>query len=101
MSLYHPRPDRWPQVSLRGLLIVVALIALSMPWTMAEYRAWTARAQTRKSVWKYNRSTTISLVPAEPQWSLQREWQRRMNEVMVKNRLAIDQDRLANEDPGE
>ena len=93
-ALYHPRPERWPQFTLRGLLVTVTLAALLMPCTIAEYRAWTARAQMRNSIWKYNRSTTI-FVPAEPEWSWGREWQRRMNEVMVKNRLAND------EDPGE
>jgi hypothetical protein len=40
---YHPRPERWPQVSLRGLLVVVTLSALVMPWAVAEYRAWRLR----------------------------------------------------------
>src|SRR4051812_7921032 len=30
-ALYHPRPNRWPQVSLRGLLTVVTLAALLTP----------------------------------------------------------------------
>ena len=38
--IYHPRPERWPQVSLRGLLIVTALVALLMPKLAAEYRGW-------------------------------------------------------------
>ena len=38
--LYHPRPDRWAQFSLRGLLIAVTLAALLMPWAITEYRAW-------------------------------------------------------------
>jgi hypothetical protein len=38
--LYHPRPERWPQVSLRGLLVIVTLAALLTPWAIAEYRAW-------------------------------------------------------------
>jgi hypothetical protein len=41
--LYHPRPERWPQFSLRGLLVVVTLAGLLMPWAVAEYRAWQAR----------------------------------------------------------
>jgi hypothetical protein len=28
MSLYHPRPERWPQVSLKGLLVLVTVSAL-------------------------------------------------------------------------
>ena len=42
-ALYHPRPELWPQFSLRGLLIVVTLVALSMRWGIAEYRAWEER----------------------------------------------------------
>jgi len=38
--LYHPRPKRWPQFTLRGLLVVVTLAALLMPWAIAEYRWW-------------------------------------------------------------
>ena len=36
MTLYHPRPERWPQFSLWGLLIVVTLAALLMPWVIVE-----------------------------------------------------------------
>ena len=38
--LYHPRPERWPQFSLRRLLIATTLTALLLPWAVAEYRAW-------------------------------------------------------------
>jgi hypothetical protein len=31
-SLYHPRPERWPQFSLRGLLIVVTLLGGALGW---------------------------------------------------------------------
>jgi hypothetical protein len=43
MTLYQPRPERWPQFTLRGLFVVVTLAALLMPWAVAEYRAWQAR----------------------------------------------------------
>jgi len=37
--LYHPLPKRWPQFTLRGLLVATTLAALLMPWAIAEYRA--------------------------------------------------------------
>jgi len=33
-ALYHPRPERWPQWSLKGLLIAVTLAALLVPWVV-------------------------------------------------------------------
>ena len=45
MTLYHPRPERWPQFSLRGLLVAVTLAALVTAWGVAEYRKWQAAHQ--------------------------------------------------------
>jgi hypothetical protein len=42
-TLYHSRPERWPQFTLRGLFVVVTIAALLMPWAVTEYRAWQAR----------------------------------------------------------
>ena len=42
-DLYLPRPERWPQFSLRGMLVVMTLVALGMPSTIAAYRRWHAR----------------------------------------------------------
>lgn len=44
-TLYHPRPERWPQFTLRGLLIAVTLTALLMPQLLAEYRRWEAEQE--------------------------------------------------------
>ena len=41
---------RWPQISLKGLLIVVTLAALIMPWSLTAYRDWRARLELDK--WK-------------------------------------------------
>jgi len=41
--LYHPRPERWPQVSLKGLLAAVTLAALLMPQVVDEYQRWEAK----------------------------------------------------------
>jgi biopolymer transport protein ExbD len=41
--LYKPRPERWPQFTLRGLLIFLAIVALLMPWAAPGFRAWLAR----------------------------------------------------------
>ena len=30
--IYLPRPDRWPQFSVLGLLILIALSAAVLPW---------------------------------------------------------------------
>ena len=30
--LYHPRPERWPQVSLRGFFVLVTLLCVSLGW---------------------------------------------------------------------
>ena len=38
MTLYHPRPERWPQVSLRGLLVAVALVAAPLAWLGAQVK---------------------------------------------------------------
>ena len=46
--LYYSRPERWPQVSLRGLLVIVTLAALLMPWAMAEYKA----LKERERMWR-------------------------------------------------
>src|SRR6185295_8955432 len=32
MILYHPRPERWPQVSLRGFFVLVTLLGVSLGW---------------------------------------------------------------------
>jgi hypothetical protein len=43
-TLYHPRPERWPQFSLRGLLIVAAIAAVLsatvLPQALAAFRKW-------------------------------------------------------------
>ena len=44
-SLYHSRPERWPQFTLRGLFVVVTLAALLMPWAASEYRWWKLRVE--------------------------------------------------------
>jgi len=38
MTLYHPRPERWPQFTVKGLLIAVTLAALLMPCLVAAHR---------------------------------------------------------------
>jgi len=38
LPLYHPRPERWPQFSLRGLFVVATVAALLVPCAVAEYR---------------------------------------------------------------
>jgi len=42
--LYHPRPERWPQVSLRGLMIMVTLSAILaatvLPQAVAAFLEW-------------------------------------------------------------
>jgi hypothetical protein len=44
MTLYHPRPDRWPQVSLKGLLVLMTvtcvLAATALPGAVRAYLAW-------------------------------------------------------------
>ena len=39
-SLYHPRPERWPQFSLRGLLVVILLAAILMAKAATNFRRW-------------------------------------------------------------
>ena len=36
--IYLPRPERWPQFSVRGLLILIALSAAVMPWALFKYQ---------------------------------------------------------------
>ena len=47
--LYHPRPERWPQFTLKGLLIAFALAALLMPWTCTQYRYWRIKCYVDES----------------------------------------------------
>src|SRR5262245_9788331 len=35
---YHPRPERWPQVSLRGLLVVVTVACVSLGWLAVQVK---------------------------------------------------------------
>ena len=66
--LYHPRPERWPQVSLRGLLVSTTLVALLVPWWVAEYRAWERRSQIWEShdwMWRPLLRTGKSMQEAE------------------------------------
>ena len=32
MTLYHPRPERWPQVSLKGLFVLVTMLCVFLGW---------------------------------------------------------------------
>jgi hypothetical protein len=43
-TLYHPRPERWPQVSCKGLLVLTTLsCVLSASVLPGAYRAWRLR----------------------------------------------------------
>jgi len=44
---YHPRPERWPQVSLKGLLIGVTLVGILTPYARWEYGRCQARQRSR------------------------------------------------------
>jgi hypothetical protein len=49
-TLYHPRRERWPQFTLRGLLVVVTLTALLMPWVKAQHQHWRCRESCREKL---------------------------------------------------
>ena len=36
--LYHPRPERWPQFTLRGLLIGLTVLGVLLGWTSAQMK---------------------------------------------------------------
>src|SRR5262245_54835771 len=44
MTLYHPRPERWPQVSLRGFFMLVTVlgilcwVAVQVSWIRSRHR---------------------------------------------------------------
>ena len=42
--LYHPRPERWPQFTLRGLMIVTTLACILAAWVLpgavAAFQEW-------------------------------------------------------------
>jgi len=62
--LYHPRPERWPQFTLRGLLIAVTVSAMLLPWVMAEYRAWQARRDSQPiGIWGIDGDDLVPTVP--------------------------------------
>src|SRR6185295_11651042 len=33
---YHPRPERWPQVSLKGFFVLVALLGMCLGWYQSQ-----------------------------------------------------------------
>jgi len=37
-ALDKPRPERWPQFSLKGFFVLVTMAALLLPWVVAKYR---------------------------------------------------------------
>ena len=39
-QLYKPRPDKWPPFTLRRMLVIVTVIALSTLWATAIYQDW-------------------------------------------------------------
>jgi len=49
MTLYHPRPERWPQVSLRGFFMLVALsgvlcwLGVQVKWITNRHEALSGR----------------------------------------------------------
>jgi len=51
--LYHPRPERWPQFTLRGLLVATVLVALLMPQLVAEYRRQEGLQKLRNNLMKF------------------------------------------------
>jgi hypothetical protein len=52
LPLSHPRPERWPQVSLRGLLVIVTLAAALTWWIPAEYQRW---QRIQQAIWLWER----------------------------------------------
>jgi len=53
--LYHPRPERWPQLrfSLRALFVAVTLAALLMPWVISRCRDDGQSAVPWQMIWIY------------------------------------------------
>ena len=47
--LYHSRPERWPQVSLRGLFVLVAVLGVFLAWFGAQLKWVHERHQFRRT----------------------------------------------------
>lgn len=60
--LYKRRPDRWPQMSLKGLLVVVTLSALATAWGAAEHKRH-ERALWKERERKFIRDSQIYRLP--------------------------------------
>jgi len=50
-ALYHPRPERWPQVSLKGFFVLVTLLCVFLGWLGVQFR------------WIHDRNEAFKWVP--------------------------------------
>src|ERR1051325_8598191 len=77
-TLYHPRPERWPQFSLRGLLLTLTILSVwlgvKVQHTTAQKRVVAAiRSDFGHSIYDYQWPTETSTVDLQatspvPQW---------------------------------
>jgi len=48
-ALYHPRPERWPQVSLRTFFVLVTLLCVAIGWMGVQVKWISDRQAARRS----------------------------------------------------
>jgi len=56
-TLYHPRPERWPQFTLRGLFIAVTLVAFLTPQIPVVYRSWENQQRRYRRIRAFEEAT--------------------------------------------
>jgi len=60
-SVYHPRPERWPQVSLKGFFLLVTLLGVFFGWLAVQVK-W---IRDRREALQLNESHRSSLLHSE------------------------------------
>jgi len=58
--LYHPRPERWPQVGLKGFFVLVTLLGVALGWVVVQMKWIRARHDAIK--WIHAHSEQASYI---------------------------------------
>ena|ERR1051325_96907 len=75
--LYHPRPDRWPQVSLKGLFVLVTLLGV-VCWLGVQVK------------WIHDRHEALERYYARNSVSIRRTWRGAVSDLGPKEIVACE-----------